>query len=102
MEESTSQAFGTTQQPEESEAVVKRRRNRSPNFPSTDLATALLRARDVYEKEGQHAVPLAAVAEDWNYSPKSSGVRSLLATLKQFGLIDDEGVGSQRSVQLSR
>jgi hypothetical protein len=66
------------------------------------LAVALSRAKQLYEKEGRNTIPVAAAAADWSYSEKSSSVRSLVASLKQFGLLEEESSRAGREIQLSR
>lgn len=73
-------------------AQVGRKRVRSPSFPFISLRVALDRARALYEAEKRSAVrPETAVAH-WGYSEKSSGGKQTLAALRQFGLIEGEGL----------
>ncbi len=75
--------------------------HRSPSYPAIDLETALERARKLLEKEGRTSAPLAAVAQHWGYSPKSSAGLLGVAALKKYGLIVESGAGPTRSFKLS-
>jgi hypothetical protein len=78
-----------------------KQRDRSPNFPFIDLGTALARASQFYEAEKRGSAALPVVAKHWNYSPKSSGLLQTVAALKSYGLMEDEGRGSERRVKLT-
>lgn len=77
------------------------KKGRSPSYPGIPLETAIERARLVWDKEKGHPAPPEAVLGHWGYSVKSSNGLITLAALKKFGLLEDEGVGSDRSVRLS-
>jgi hypothetical protein len=74
---------------------------RSPSYPAIPIGTAIKRARELYDREGKHPAPIAAVVGHWGYSPSSSGGKLTVAALKKFGLIDDDGSGDERSVSLT-
>ncbi|HEY0086557.1 MAG TPA: hypothetical protein VGB65_11685, partial [Allosphingosinicella sp.] len=44
---------------------------------------------------------LSTLAETWGLSPTSSALQQTVGALKQFGLVDDEGAGFDRKVQIS-
>jgi len=82
-------------------AIIKKAKERSPNYPGIDLGTALEKARILREREGKHYAPAETILHHWGYVPKSSGGLISLSALKKFGLIDDEGKGEKRQVKLS-
>ena len=79
----------------------KRKRKRSPGYPALGLETAILRARELYDKEGTHFVAQSTVFEDWGYGPTSSHGGRVLAALLHFGLVETQGSQSEREVRLS-
>jgi hypothetical protein len=70
-------------------------RKRSPRAPSIPLSSAIERALQIYEAEGRHQAPAAAVAQDIGYKSASSGAaKTMLASIRYYGLLDrpKEGV----------
>lgn len=86
---------------EDQDAPRRTKRGRSPSYPGISLAEAEKRARELYNAERTHAAPITTIAEHWGYSPKSSGAKTILAALKKFGLVEDEGSGDNRQARLS-
>ena len=82
-------------------SIIKKAKERSPNYPGIDLETALEKARILREREGKHYAPAETVLHHWGYVPKSGGGLVTLSALKKFGLIDDQGKGEKRQVKLS-
>ena len=78
-----------------------RKRDRSPSYPGIDLAAALQRAQALYSQEREHAASVETILDHWGYEPKSGGGLVVLAALKKFGLLVDEGTGSRRKARLS-
>ena len=76
-------------------------RGRSPSYPGIDLATALQRARTLYEREQHHAAPTHTIVRHWGYVADSGPGLVTLAALKKFGLLLDEGKGGKRMARLS-
>ncbi len=76
-------------------------RFRSPPYPSVPLAKAIERAGALYSKALHHSVPIAVVAQAWNYGGKSSGLFGTIAALIHFGLLTDTGSGDKRRFQLT-
>ncbi len=74
---------------------------RSPAYPYISLRKALKRAGEFWNAEGKHTVPLTSAYRAWGLGEKSSGSRQTVAALKQFGLLEYEGGGSDRRVRLS-
>ena len=87
----------------EQSPITKRTRKvrRSPSYPAIDLEIALQRTRVLFEKEGRHPAPIAAVVQHWGYGPKSSSGLVAVAALKKFGLVDESGSGPTRALSLS-
>lgn len=81
---------------------VKRKRQRSPAYPYINLETALKRAKEFYENEARNAVNIKVAAKHWGYEEKSSGGLQTAATLISFGLLNDEGTGDKRKLQLTQ
>jgi hypothetical protein len=86
---------------EDQDTPRRTKRGRSPSYPGISLAEAEKRARELYNAERTHAAPITTIAEHWGYSPKSSGAKTILAALKKFGLVEDEGSGNSRQARLS-
>jgi hypothetical protein len=80
----------------------KRKRQRSPAYPFINLEAALKRAKEFYDKEGRNAVNIKVAAKHWGYDEKSSGGLQTTATLLSFGLLQDEGAGEKRKLQLTQ
>jgi hypothetical protein len=80
---------------------ARRTKERSPNFPFIPLVLAIRRAEQFYEQERKATAPITSVAEHWGYSLKSSGLLQTVAALKSYGLLIDDGRGSQRRFKLS-
>lgn len=76
-------------------------KGRSPGFPAVDLQTAIGRARQLYEVDRQHLVPVETIAQHWGYKSLNGPASLTLAALKKFGLISDEGVGAARRARVT-
>ncbi|HVP38133.1 MAG TPA: hypothetical protein VMS93_03010 [Candidatus Saccharimonadales bacterium] len=79
----------------------KPKKHRSPNFPALNLEKAVGKAKELYEKEKQFAVPLAAAMKDWGLAIGGSVGDQCLAALKAYGLIVVTGTGDGRMVKVS-
>lgn len=84
-----------------STAAHKQKRTRSPSYPSIGLKAALEKATAFYAKEGHHAAPLAAVAKDWEFEIKSSGLMLGVAALKKYGIFEEIGSDQSRQFKLT-
>ena len=84
-----------------SETISRKAKERSPNFPFISLEQALERAQQFYDQEKRGSAPLLVAAKHWEYSPSSSGSQQTVAALKSYGLMEDEGSGSNRKVRLT-
>ena len=84
------------------ETTTKPKRGRSPSYPSIDLASAVERARQLWEKERhQHPVSLGTVFKHWGYKSAGGNGNLTIAALKKFGLIDYEGSNEARKARLT-
>ncbi len=77
------------------------RKGRSPSYPGISLEEAEKRVRELYNVERQHNAPVSAIVEHWGYGPTSSGGRTIVAALKKFGLLEDDGSGDERTGRLT-
>jgi len=82
-------------------AGPKKKKVRSPSYPSIHLRAALERAEQLYEVERRHRAPVSTILSHWGYSAKSGSGMVVLAALKKFNLIDDHGRGDDRTAQLT-
>ena len=85
----------------EQQTEHKKKRDRSPGYPSINLEKAIGKASTLYREEGKHAAPVEAILKHWGTPPKSSSGLVALATLKKFGLLVDEGSGKDRKARIS-
>lgn len=83
------------------QSTTTRREGRSPGYPLFSVQKALERARQLYKNEVAHWAPLGSATAAWGYSPKSSGGRQTIATMKYYALIDVQGEGNARRVRVS-
>ena len=83
------------------EKAQKRRTGRSPAYPYISVQKALQQTKALHDQEGEYAAPLESAVGAWGYSPKSSGGRQTLATMKYYGLIDITGEGDNRKIKIS-
>jgi hypothetical protein len=64
---------------------------RSPRHPQVGLPEAIERVRQIYEKEHIHAADKAIIASDMGYSGLNGASLGMIATLKQYGLLEMAG-----------
>ena len=79
----------------------KGKRERSPNFPSISLRTAIDRLRQFEAKFGRHEAQANNAGIAWGLKPKSSSAFQVIAALSSYGLLNHSGVGENRRVSLS-
>ena len=85
-----------------SEATPARKTaGRSPSFPAINLETAIRRARELYERERQHPTPIEKIVHHWGYKGMTGPANLSVAALKKFGLMTDEGKGTERRGRLT-
>ena len=58
--------------------------------------------RKVWEEEKRNPAPVSSILTHWEYKPKSSGGLQAIASLKRFGLLEEQGSGDQRTLKLSQ
>ena len=91
--------MASTEQPT---PIKKKQQGRSPAYPSVTLATALSKAKALYDQEGKYPAPMAQAVKAWGYSDKSSGGRLLRAAMRYYGLITVEGDKDNGMVKLTQ
>lgn len=67
--------------------------DRSPNYPAYPLNEALEYALKLYGIEGTSATPPAVVAKNLGYSSLSGAARQKIASMRQYGLIEESTQG---------
>jgi hypothetical protein len=77
------------------------RRSRSPGYPAVSLDVAIQRAKKVYDHEARNATPISALAAHWGFKAGTSSSNLTVASLKRFGLLDDEGSRESRLARLT-
>jgi hypothetical protein len=77
------------------------RKPRGPAVPTVDLRKALELMRKIWDKEKRNAAPVPAILTHWGYRPKSSGGFLAIASLKRYGLLDEQGSNERRTLKLS-
>lgn len=85
------------------ETKSKRNRGvRSPGYPAINLRKAIGRARTLREyMPNRKPIPVDSALAQWSYKPNSGAGLQVLASVKKFGLIADEGKKDQRVVLLT-
>ncbi len=83
------------------ETLASSRRTRGPAVPAINLEKSLGLMRTVWEKEKRNPAPVNSIVTHWGYKAKSSGGFLAIASLKRFGLLDEQGSGQQRTLKLS-
>lgn len=77
------------------------KKQRSPSSPFISLKRAVQRAEEFFRGFKRHPARVPDVVKHWGYEAKSSGGSQTIAALKQFGLLDDIGLGEARKLRLS-
>ncbi len=78
-----------------------RKKPRSPAYPAIDLPEALQKAEIIRVAEGKNATNVETALEHWGYSAKSGPGKAALSALIKHGLLEDEGKGDERRVNLT-
>ena len=76
-------------------------KHRSSPFPFIGLGKALERAKEFHQQQRHHPAPVHVAVTLWGYGAKSSGGSQTVAALKLYGLMADEGSGTDRRVVLT-
>src|SRR5690348_4117810 len=80
---------------------AKRQMQRSPNYPSLDLKTAVGKLPELFKTMKRHAVGVELAVSYMGVSYKSSTGKLTLAAMRAFGLFDNERDGTAALVKLS-
>lgn len=86
---------------EQTSALQKRKRTRSPAYPFINLEAAITRAREFFEKEQRNPANVSVAVKDWGFADGSSNGAQTIAALSSFGLLQDDGAGDKRTVRLT-
>jgi hypothetical protein len=68
-------------------------KGRSPRYPSISLGDALERVKLVYKKEHQHKADKEVIAKDMGYAGLNGASLGVIASLKQYNLLETVGDG---------
>ncbi|HEY8368385.1 MAG TPA: hypothetical protein VIM86_03645 [Thermodesulfobacteriota bacterium] len=68
-------------------------RTRSPNYPALPLEAAVRLAQALWKQEKRTTVPAEVAVRAWGYASLSGPARVRLASLKRYGLVEDDGEG---------
>ncbi len=74
---------------------------RSPGYPAISLPEAIEKAKVIWEHEKKHPAPLSALETHWGFTVGSGAVSRLVSSLGKYGLLEDEGVGDDKSYKLT-
>jgi hypothetical protein len=64
---------------------------RSPNYPNTDLGSALAMARKLFDKDGRNRMPQQALAKHLGHESVSGPALGKIGALRAYGLIEGNG-----------
>lgn len=78
-----------------------KKKGRSPSYPAVSLPAAIERAKTLWEHERQHPTPVETIVQHWGYRSFNGPASLALAALKKFGLVEDEGTGTDRIAKVS-
>lgn len=82
-------------------APVKSRGGRSVNHPGITIEAAVKRGNELFNHFGKNWVLVTDAGKTWGYAEKSSGLRTTVSALKQYGLLQDMGDGDSRKIRLT-
>ncbi len=74
---------------------------RSPRYPGIPLDLAIQRAHALYEHEHKNWAPIASIQEHWGFKPNTGPSNVAVAALRQFGLLEADGLGERRRARLT-
>lgn len=78
------------------------KRHRSPSYPSIDLETAVEKVAMLYGDIRKNPAHIEAAVESMDYTPGSSATLRAIAAMINYGLVEEEGAGSQRTLRLTK
>jgi hypothetical protein len=70
--------------------------------PTISLEKAVELMGKVWEHEKRNAAPVPAILGHWGYGQKSSGGFQAVASLKRYGLLEEQGSSEQRTLKLTQ
>jgi hypothetical protein len=70
-------------------------------YPYIPLRKALERARQLWDKAGDHPVISSDAVAIWKFSPKASGGHQTIAALKYYGIVQDSGSNETRKIKVT-
>lgn len=86
---------------DEAQNTPRRKKGRSPSYPAIDLEEALDRLKALWDQDRQHPAQVDTILSHWGYSKGSGKGLVVLAALKKYGLLEDEGSGKNRTARIS-
>jgi hypothetical protein len=69
-------------------------KQRSPNYPGFGLPEAILKAKQLYERDGKSAVPRDVAVQAWGYQGINGASLRALGALRQYGLLETPTPGT--------
>jgi hypothetical protein len=82
-------------------ASPQSKKQRSPNYPAFSLEHAISKVSLLYAKNKRFPVPMTTAIEQMDYRRDSSTGQQAIAALKAFALLEDQGSGENRKVQVT-
>lgn len=76
-------------------------KGRSPSYPGISLDKAIVRAKQLWSKEKQYPTPINVVTQMWGYAGTTGTPGLVVAALKKFGLLVEEGANQDRRVRVT-
>lgn len=76
-------------------------RQRSPRYPAIGIAEAIDAARRIYKADGKYQIDREVAVRHLGYSSLNGASATVLASLKQFGLLRDAGKGMVQLTDLA-
>lgn len=73
--------------------MIAKQRVRSPRYPAVSLPEAERMVNEVFQKDGMNPVDRESAVQHIGYSSLNGASATALASLKQYGLINDAGKG---------
>jgi hypothetical protein len=76
-------------------------KSRSPAYPALDLGEAVEKAERMWENSKDKFIPVESAIIDWGYKSKTGTGAVIVAALRYYGLIQDQGIGEARKIGLT-
>jgi hypothetical protein len=81
--------------------MEKKKRIRSPNYPSLTLQKSLELVEALLKQHSRYFVALEVAGKCWDISAKSSYIAQHIAALMAYGLVDSEGEKDSKKIKVS-